>query len=186
MSLFGYNCGPSFPVSPSNRIVWGVPDSDSEPKVTPIKKPSTKKRPFVFSPETETVSRPARPTGVIFGEEDANADSGDEEARVKANGNFLFGSVPRKPGFDPAQFSFGVASIAEANAKAEAKKWCGGGNCKKRVGLLGFKCRCKKIFCGKHRYPEEHGCTFDHVAFGRQIIQKQNPLIETDKLENRI
>nr|1WFH_A Chain A, zinc finger (AN1-like) family protein [Arabidopsis thaliana] len=38
--------------------------------------------------------------------------------------------------------------------------------CRKRVGLTGFMCRCGTTFCGSHRYPEVHGCTFDFKSAG--------------------
>ncbi|KAL6845499.1 hypothetical protein ACP4OV_024994 [Aristida adscensionis] len=38
--------------------------------------------------------------------------------------------------------------------------------CMKKVGLTGFVCRCGKTYCGRHRYAEEHGCSFDFRAAG--------------------
>ncbi|KAK2971754.1 hypothetical protein RJ640_022893 [Escallonia rubra] len=59
--------------------------------------------------------------------------------------------------------------------------------CKKRVGVTGgFKCRCGGIFCGMHRYPEEHVCAFDFRSTGRVVLAKQNPVVMADKLETRI
>ncbi|KAG5597244.1 hypothetical protein H5410_038476 [Solanum commersonii] len=58
--------------------------------------------------------------------------------------------------------------------------------CKKKVGLLGFSCRCKGMFCSVHKYPEEHSCTFDYKSFGRVTLAKENPPCRHDKLENRI
>ncbi|KAF8413061.1 hypothetical protein HHK36_001037 [Tetracentron sinense] len=55
-------------------------------------------------------------------------------------------------------------------------------SCKRRVGLLGFKCRCGCTFCGSHRYPEEHSCTFDFKAAGRDVIVKANPVVKADKM----
>lgn len=55
--------------------------------------------------------------------------------------------------------------------------------CRKRVGLTGFKCRCGLMFCGSHRYPEQHGCTFDYKTAGKDAIAKANPLIKAEKLE---
>ncbi|XP_021728682.1 zinc finger A20 and AN1 domain-containing stress-associated protein 3-like [Chenopodium quinoa] len=55
--------------------------------------------------------------------------------------------------------------------------------CRKRVGLTGFKCRCGLMFCGSHRYPEQHGCTFDYKTMGKDAIAKANPLIKAEKLE---
>ncbi|KAK8515706.1 hypothetical protein V6N13_139324 [Hibiscus sabdariffa] len=56
-------------------------------------------------------------------------------------------------------------------------------SCEKRVGLTGFKCRCGMVFCGIHRYPEEHGCNFDFKAVGKQQIAKANPVVKAVKLQ---
>ncbi|CAN4103234.1 unnamed protein product [Withania somnifera] len=59
--------------------------------------------------------------------------------------------------------------------------------CKKKIGLIGFSCRCSKgMFCKVHRYPEEHACTFDFKSNGRITSAKENPLCKADKLETRI
>ncbi|KAI9121985.1 hypothetical protein K1719_006674 [Acacia pycnantha] len=57
------------------------------------------------------------------------------------------------------------------------------GSCRKRVGLTGFKCKCGATFCGTHRYPEKHGCSFDFKKVGREEIARANPLIKGKKLE---
>lgn len=58
--------------------------------------------------------------------------------------------------------------------------------CNKKVGLIEFKCRCGHLYCGTHRYPKEHACTFDFKKFDREMLVKDNPLIRADKLEGRI
>ncbi|KAM0023745.1 putative transcription regulator A20-like family [Helianthus debilis subsp. tardiflorus] len=58
--------------------------------------------------------------------------------------------------------------------------------CNKRVGLIGFGCRCGQSFCGLHRMPEEHTCKFDFKAAGRAVLEKENPVCVADKLETRI
>ncbi|KAK4419360.1 Zinc finger A20 and AN1 domain-containing stress-associated protein 4 [Sesamum alatum] len=55
--------------------------------------------------------------------------------------------------------------------------------CRKKVGLTGFRCRCGITFCGTHRYPEKHGCTFDFKTMGREAIAKANPVVKGQKLE---
>ncbi|KAG6430577.1 hypothetical protein SASPL_108647 [Salvia splendens] len=55
--------------------------------------------------------------------------------------------------------------------------------CRKKVGLTGFRCRCGVTFCGTHRYPEKHACTFDFKSVGREAIAKANPLVKAEKLE---
>ncbi|KAG5614477.1 hypothetical protein H5410_014301 [Solanum commersonii] len=42
---------------------------------------------------------------------------------------------------------------------------------------------CGTIFCGTHRYPEVHACTFDFKSMGREAIAKANPLIKAEKLK---
>lgn len=59
-------------------------------------------------------------------------------------------------------------------------------NCNKKIGLMGFRCRCGEMFCGVHRYPKEHFCTFDFKKADRELLAKQNPLINGDKLSERI
>lgn len=57
------------------------------------------------------------------------------------------------------------------------------GSCNKKVGVVGFKCKCGVTFCGSHRYPEEHQCKFDYKVVGREELAKANPQIVADKLQ---
>ncbi|KAI3787620.1 hypothetical protein L1987_42218 [Smallanthus sonchifolius] len=57
--------------------------------------------------------------------------------------------------------------------------------CNKKVGVMGFKCKCGDTFCGNHRYPEEHDCDFDFKRSGRDAIAKANPVVKAEKV-NRI
>lgn len=57
--------------------------------------------------------------------------------------------------------------------------------CRKKVGLLGFECKCGYKFCSKHRYEDTHNCSYDHVSDDIQKLIKSNPAIIRDKL-NRI
>uniref|UniRef100_A0A5B7A2P1 Zinc finger A20 and AN1 domain-containing stress-associated protein 4 n=1 Tax=Davidia involucrata TaxID=16924 RepID=A0A5B7A2P1_DAVIN len=75
-----------------------------------------------------------------------------------------------------------VTATAETVAPAVAQpNRCA--TCRRRVGLTGFKCRCGTTFCGTHRYPEQHGCTFDFKALGKEAIAKANPVVIAEKLE---
>lgn len=74
-----------------------------------------------------------------------------------------------------------VLEISEAEIATRAPQVrCA--TCRKRVGLTGFKCRCGVTFCGSHRYPEHHGCTFDYKSMGRVAIAMANPLVKGEKL----
>ncbi|CAL0333978.1 unnamed protein product [Lupinus luteus] len=70
-------------------------------------------------------------------------------------------------------------AAAEEEKSAQTNR-CG--NCRKRVGLTGFKCRCGLTLCGSHRYPEKHGCEFDFKEMGRDQIAKANPVVKGEKL----
>ena len=59
-------------------------------------------------------------------------------------------------------------------------------SCKRRVGLLGFKCRCKNTYCSKHRHASEHECTFDYLTANKQQLAKQLTPCVADKVTNRI
>lgn len=72
----------------------------------------------------------------------------------------------------------------QSNEKKKKKNRCL--CCNKKVGVIGFPCRCGGTFCGVHRFPETHECNIDHKSAGRAIIAKQNPLVIADKLIYRI
>ncbi|KAF8095716.1 hypothetical protein N665_0324s0014 [Sinapis alba] len=56
-------------------------------------------------------------------------------------------------------------------------------SCNKKVGVMGFKCKCGSTFCGSHRYPEKHECSFDFKEVGRGAILKANPVVKADKVQ---
>ncbi|XP_044392290.1 zinc finger A20 and AN1 domain-containing stress-associated protein 7-like [Triticum aestivum] len=58
--------------------------------------------------------------------------------------------------------------------------------CSKKVGLLGFRCRCEGTFCSVHRYSEKHDCAFDYKTTGQEQIAKHNPVVVADKISRRI
>lgn len=54
--------------------------------------------------------------------------------------------------------------------------------CQKKVGYLGFTCRCKYVFCGAHRHFTEHNCDFDYKGMERERLVKENPLVAAKKV----
>jgi hypothetical protein len=73
------------------------------------------------------------------------------------------------------------APAAEAPAKKAAPSRCMA--CKKKVGLLGFACRCGGTFCSMHRHVDGHACSFDYKTADREKIAKQNPLVVASKVD---
>ena len=55
--------------------------------------------------------------------------------------------------------------------------------CRKKLKILTFACKCGHTFCSKCRYPSDHQCTFDYVAENKKKLEKDNPKIEFNKLE---
>ncbi|GAM26264.1 hypothetical protein SAMD00019534_094390 [Acytostelium subglobosum LB1] len=55
-------------------------------------------------------------------------------------------------------------------------------SCTKKVGLLGFKCRCDYVYCSTHRYADKHECSFDYKTAGKAALAKANPVIAGSKI----
>lgn len=55
--------------------------------------------------------------------------------------------------------------------------------CKRKIGILGIQCKCGFIFCGEHRYPDTHKCTFDHRHAQQHKIRKDNQQIKSSKFD---
>jgi len=77
--------------------------------------------------------------------------------------------------------------VSEATGAAEKpekqkKARCEHTDCRVRLGLLGFDCKCGAKFCGTHRYPESHDCGYNHKAAGEALLAKQLVSCVGDKL----
>lgn len=55
--------------------------------------------------------------------------------------------------------------------------------CRKKVGLTGFECRCGGLYCSLHRYSDKHKCSFDYHALGAEQIRKANPVVVSEKVQ---
>lgn len=53
------------------------------------------------------------------------------------------------------------------------KKRCDYFCCKKKLGLVRYKCRCGGEFCTKHRLSEQHECNYDY----KLLIEQKQPVI---------
>ena len=53
--------------------------------------------------------------------------------------------------------------------------------CKKKLGIMEYKCKCEKLFCIAHLHAEEQNCNFDYKKEGQYNLRKQidkGPLTE--------
>ena len=71
--------------------------------------------------------------------------------------------------------------VEKKKKKKKKKNRCH--NCKKNVGLMGFKCKCGLLFCTTHLHPECHNCTFDHKSCARDNLSKNLTKIAAAKIE---
>ncbi|XP_062199301.1 zinc finger A20 and AN1 domain-containing stress-associated protein 1-like [Phragmites australis] len=73
-----------------------------------------------------------------------------------------------------------VAPAAEVKVARTSVNRCS--SCRKRVGLTGFRCRCGEMFCGEHRYSDQHGCSYDYKGAARDAIARENPVVRAAKI----
>jgi len=57
------------------------------------------------------------------------------------------------------------------------------GKCNKKLGLTDIRCRCGLKFCPKHRYSDQHDCSFDYKTHGRKQLEEKNPQVVGAKLQ---
>merc|ERR1719430_2234385 len=76
-----------------------------------------------------------------------------------------------------------VSNVEEVHNEMKVKTdRCSGTDCKKKIGITGFACRCRLFFCPLHRYSDKHNCTFDYKALGKYEIAAANPIIAPEKI----
>lgn len=45
--------------------------------------------------------------------------------------------------------------------------------CKKKLGVMEYKCKCEKLFCIAHLQAEEHNCKYNYKKEGQELLKKQ-------------
>ena len=56
--------------------------------------------------------------------------------------------------------------------------------CKRKTGVMAYKCKCGYTFCKWHRLPEEHECEFDYAAEQKKKLEEQNPVVSKRQLDS--
>ncbi|UYI27402.1 hypothetical protein J0A71_06g12710 [Encephalitozoon cuniculi] len=57
------------------------------------------------------------------------------------------------------------------------------GKCGKRLKLTNnYSCRCGNVYCIRHRFYDQHSCTFDYKAIAIPKLSAQNPKIIGKKI----
>ena len=66
--------------------------------------------------------------------------------------------------------------VNEKNKKGR----CAHGECRKKIKLMGFDCKCKLRFCISHLPAEVHNCTYDYKSEGQNRLKETNqPIVPT-------
>jgi hypothetical protein len=69
----------------------------------------------------------------------------------------------------------------QSNKESTGKLRCF--HCNKKLGIIMvMKCHCNQYFCSAHRYKEVHNCSYDYKENGRKQLERENPLVCTQKL----
>lgn len=55
--------------------------------------------------------------------------------------------------------------------------------CRKKIGLLGFECRCGYTFCSSHRHAVDHSCPFDYATMDKAQLAKNNNKVVAAKVD---
>ncbi|KAL2540888.1 Zinc finger A20 and AN1 domain-containing stress-associated protein 5 [Abeliophyllum distichum] len=113
--------------------------------------------------------------------------SGTDDQKQTASFNKSARSPQRSDPTTSSVISFTPKELAEVENRGILKRprevnRCSGSGCRKKIGLMGFRCRCGDLFCSEHRYSDRHDCTYDYKAAGRDAIARENPVVRAAKI----
>ncbi|KAK1429106.1 hypothetical protein QVD17_11308 [Tagetes erecta] len=146
-------------------------------------------------PETLTLCSPsiAGATSKISSSDEhrsSSPDRSDLQSTAVVDSRLTSGTSPKRPDLNQKQRSPTAESPAVSPAESPADdsnkvkrreiNRCSG--CRRKVGLMGFRCRCGEMFCSDHRYSDRHDCSYDYKAAGREAIARENPVVRAAKI----
>mgnify|MGYP005632857125 FL=1 len=70
---------------------------------------------------------------------------------------------------------------AQETKKSQKKIKCC--QCRKKLGLFQFTCKCGKIFCQTHLSPHNHNCTYDYKKEKKELIINNNPKLASKMIK---
>jgi len=98
--------------------------------------------------------------------------------------NTVGSASPSPPPSAPVESDVGVGEQDERGPRRRVQKNKGRCfECRRKVGLTGFTCRCGYVFCGEHRYADQHVCDFDYRTQAKELLTKSNPLVVASKVD---
>jgi predicted nucleic acid binding AN1-type Zn finger protein len=76
-----------------------------------------------------------------------------------------------------------MLSIQVEKPASEKKARCSASDCKKKLTMLDFDCRCGQRFCSAHRQAEDHHCAHNWKADANKTLGKQLVSCVNEKLD---
>jgi len=77
-------------------------------------------------------------------------------------------------------------TITESTTKTTKTNRCAHDDCKKKLALTDFACRCEARFCAAHRFPQDHACAYDYKAAATSMLGKQLVKCAGDRMVDKI
>lgn len=164
------------------------------PSASAVPNPSSSDAPE--QPKTDSLSTGASPVKEAPSTQESDADAESNVGHPQATSTSTVAPVPtpveevsqkgKELAAMPDTSSTSVVSAEAAPAVEEAPKQkdpkrCF--SCSKKVGLLGFSCRCGYVFCENHRHANTHDCTFDYMSYDRDQLRMNNQKIVAEKIQ---
>lgn len=162
------------------------PPVSSTPVTVPSPQPSPPFSPAITHTAQPTVQSLQQPHNDIKEKlnEDSNTSSNDAASvAVSAAGpSTSSSSSSSSSSSNPATTTDDDKDKDQDDKDAKKKKnRCA--ECRKKVGLTGFECRCGGLYCAIHRYSDKHDCTFNYREHGAQEIRRNNPVVVGEKIQ---
>lgn len=75
-----------------------------------------------------------------------------------------------------------IPPLTQPSSKKKLTPRCCMLDCKKKIGLIRFECKCGLSFCVKHKLPELHNCSFNHKNEGITSLKHKLVKVSSNKI----
>ena len=55
--------------------------------------------------------------------------------------------------------------------------------CNKKLKITAIKCKCNNFFCKNHKNENIHNCIFDYKKFNKDLLEKNMPIVISEKIK---
>lgn len=75
-----------------------------------------------------------------------------------------------------------ISNKESSNLSIVNTKRCNFIDCKRKLGIMPYDCKCGGLFCGLHQYGWEHKCSFNFKEENKDILSNRLVKLEKSKL----